>query len=805
MRILFLILCFIGFSISSFAQNIVVIGEQDRQPISGVALYNGEKTKSGITDLDGNVDISEFDDDELVYFKHISYNLSAISKRGILAGGNSVSLSLSPSSLDEIVLSVSKFGQSKRDIPQQIATVTSKDVLFRNPQTAADLLESSGQVYVQKSQLGGGSPLIRGFSTNRLLITVDGVRFNTAIFRGGNVQNVISIDPFVVDRTEVILGPGSVVYGSDAVGGVMNFYTQKPKFSFEEGLDVSGNVLGRYATANQEKTGHFDFNLGMKEWAFFTSASYSDFDDLTMGSNGPDDYLRTEYAETINGVDTEVSNKDPQVQKFTGYDQINLMQKIRYSPTEQWDFNVGLFYTSTSDYSRYDRLIRKSNGVLRAAEWYYGPQEWLSGNLQVSHQQDGVALFDDSKITLSYQRFKESRNDRDFGDTILFETDETVSAYSGGLDLTKKLAPKSTIFYGLEYVYNKVGSKGKQTDITNGISVADASRYPNGAAWQSMAAYASLQAKFSSEVSFQGGLRYNHILVDADFTENNQFFNLPFSEASVNTGALTGSAGITWQASKLLGWRFNMGTAFRAPNVDDVGKIFDSEPGSVVVPNPDVEAEYAYNFEVGTTLNFNDVVKFDLATYYTSLKDALVRRDYTLNGQTEIEYQGELSTIQAIQNAGRARVYGFEAGVEVNFSEVLQFTSQFNVTDGFTEEEDDSRVPIRHAAPAFGNSHLIFTKDKWKLDAFVDYNGQFDFEDLAPSQQNNAFLYALDEDGNPFAPSWYTLNLAGQYQITEALELTASLENITDQRYRPYSSGLAAAGRNLILAASYKF
>ncbi len=805
MRVVLFILCFVGFSITICAQNILVVDAQNGDPISGVAVYNVDKSKSGITDLDGQVDISGFSRNEQLYFQHISYHIFSNYKFNILNSGNKVELTPSSSTLDEIVLSISKFGQNKRDIPQQIAAITSEDVLFKNPQTAADLLESSGQVYVQKSQLGGGSPLIRGFSTNRLLITVDGVRFNTAIFRGGNVQNVISIDPFSVERTEVILGPGSVVYGSDAVGGVMNFYTQKPSFSFQEGFDFSGNVSARYSTANEEKTGHFDLNIGGKQWAFLTSVSYSDFDDLKMGSHGPDDYLRTEYVETIDGVDTVVQNDDPEVQRFTGYDQVNFMQKVRYIPSEQWDINLGLFYTTTSDYPRYDRLIRRRDGQLRSAEWYYGPQEWASGNLQISHQQDGVALFDDSKLTLSYQRSKESRNDRDFGDTVLFETDEIVHAYTGGLDFTKKLAPKSTIFYGVEYVYNRVNSDGTQTDISTGVSSPDASRYPDGSTWQSLAAYASLQSKLSSTVSFQGGLRYNHILIDADFTENNQFFNFPFNDAEVSTGALTGSAGITWQASDILGWRFNFGTAFRAPNIDDIGKIFDSEPGSVVVPNPDVEAEYSYNFEVGANFNFDEVVKLDLATYYTSLKDALVRRDFSLNGQTQIEYQGELSNVQAIQNAGRSRVYGFEVGMEVNFCESVQLTSQVNVTDGFTEEEDGSRVAVRHVAPFFGNSHLLFKKKKWKLDGFVEYNGQFDFEDLAPSQQNIPFIYALDSNGNPFSPSWYTLNFAGQYQITDALQFTTTLENITDQRYRPYSSGISAPGRNLIVAASYSF
>ena len=359
------------------------------------------------------------------------------------------------------------------------------------------------------------------------------------------------------------------------------------------------------------------------------------------------------------------------------------------------------------------------------------------------------------------------------------------------------------MFYGLEYVFNKVNSEGKQTNINTGNSVADLSRYPDGATWQSMAAYSSLQYKLSDDLSFQGGLRYNHVLVDASFV--GPFYDFPFTEANINTGALTGSAGFAWQASEILGWKLNFGTAFRAPNVDDVGKIFDSEPGSVVVPNPDLEAEYAYNYELGANLNFDDVVKLELAGYITQLKDALVRRDFELDGQTEIIYQGELSKVQAIQNAAKAEVYGFEAGLEVNFCEALQLTSQYNITDGFEEDDAGNINPIRHAAPQFGNSHLIWKHGKLKLDAFAEYNGQFDYEDLAPSQQNNSYLYAKDENGNPYSPKWYTLNFGGQYEITEAITLNAVLENITNQRYRPYSSGIAAPGTNLIVAASLEF
>ncbi|NNM24011.1 MAG: TonB-dependent receptor, partial [Flavobacteriaceae bacterium] len=515
----------------------------------------------------------------------------------------------------------------------------------------------------------------------------------------------------------------------------------------------------------------------------------------------PDDYLRNEYVERINGEDVIVTNPNPRVQVPTGYDQINAMQKIRYMPATNWDFKLGLFYTTTSDYPRYDRLNQTRDGQLRFAEWYYGPQEWMSGNLEVTQRSDSK-LYDESLLTLSYQRFKESRNDRNFGDEILFETDEKVNAYTSGLDFTKKLK-KATVFYGAEYVFNKVNSEGKQTNINTGNSVADLSRYPDGSTWQSMAAYSSLQLKLNNDLSFQGGLRYNHVLVKASF--EGPYYDFPFTEADINTGAITGSAGFAWQASEILGWKLNFGTAFRAPNVDDIGKVFDSEPGSVVVPNPDLEAEYAYNYELGANLNFDNVLKIEMAGYITQLKDALVRRDFDLDGETQIEYQGELSNVQAIQNAAKAEVYGFEVGMEVNFYEDLQLTSQYNITDGFEEDDEGNKNPIRHAAPQFGNAHLIWKKGKLKLDAFALYNGQFDFQDLAPSQQNNDFLYAKDANGDPYSPKWYTLNLGGQYGINEAITINAVLENITNQRYRPYSSGITAQGTNLIVAATFNF
>ena len=793
----FIVFCF---SFYAKAQDITVVNTETQEPIIGVAIYNKTKSKSVVTDFDGKANLDGFKSSEVVYFKHLSFKIFSVRK--IMISNRKVALNPIAQGLDEIVISGSKFKENKRDIPKKISSVSAAEIAFANPQTSADLLESTGQVYIQKSQLGGGSPIIRGFSTNRLLITVDGVRMNNAIFRGGNIQNVISIDPFSIQSTEVSLGAGNVIYGSDAIGGVMSFYTKTPKVSFTDSTYVKTNAVLRYASASQEKTAHLDVNYGFKKWAFITNASYTDFGDLRMGSQGPEDYLRPEFVVTNNNEDVTVENSNPNIQKFSGYSQFNIMQKARYEAQENLSFDLGVFYTETSNTPRYDRLIRYKGGNLRSAEWYYGPQKWFMTNLNVTKLSSNSNLYDKIKGTVAYQNFHESRIDRNYQSENRNVREEGVDAFSFNLDLEKRLTKNTELFYGVEYVHNTISSVGFEENILTNTSAPTVTRYPDGSTWQSAAIYTSLKYKPNTNVVFQTGLRYNNVVSKADFTSNNVFLNLPFTEANNNSSALTGTAGVSWAPNETLQWKLNFSSAFRAPNIDDIGKVFDSEPGSVVVPNSNLDPEYAYGGELGLAINFNDVLIFDTATYYTYLDNALVRRDGDLNGESELFYDGELSNVQSIQNASKSWIYGFEVGAKINFSETLKLTSQYNVVGG-TEETDGIEVPVRHVSPNFGNTHFVWQNKTLKADAFINYNNALSFNQLAPSEQGKAYLYASDSDGNPYSPSWYTLNFRTQYQLNKATSITASLENITDQRYRTYSSGISAAGRNLIVALKY--
>lgn len=705
--------------------------------------------------------------------------------------------------LSDVVVSASKWQQDKREQPKRIIALTPQQTMFHNPQTAADLLAFSGEVFIQKSQLGGGSPMIRGFSTNRLLYAVDGIRMNTAIFRSGNLQNVISLDPFALERTEVVFGPGSVVYGSDAMGGVMSFTTKNPVFATTPGqISVKGSTTARYSSANGEQTGHFDVSVGGRKWAFLTSVSSFSFGDLRQGAHGPNDYLKPFLVERHNNAqDVAIANPNPLVQSPSGYSQINLMQKVGFRPSAAWDFQYAFHYSETSEYARYDRHTRIKKGLPQYGEWNYGPQVWMLNQLTAQHAAPTL-LYDRMAVRLGVQRFEESRIDRKLNKPTRTTTEEIVDAYSANFDFTKKMA-RHTLYYGVEYVHNDVRSVGTETDITSQQSKPTFSRYPQSD-WASYAAYAEALFRLSPRFNLEAGLRYNYYRLAADFANNG--LELGFNPQHTNhKGALSGSLGLTYKA--LPSWliTLNAGRGFRTPNVDDMGKLYDSVDGAVVVPNPGLKPEYAHNIELGTVKTFGNVLTLDFSAYYTHLDNALVRRDFTVNGQDHIVYKGEQAKVLAIQNAASAYVAGLQLEATARLPYGFGYKMQLNLQKGEEELDNGEKSTLRHAAPFFGRAALTYAYDRLSMELNAHFQGERSHKDMPESEKGKRELYALDSEGNTYAPAWYCLNLKVQYRATQHLSLNAGLENITDRRYRPYASGISAPGRNFIASATYQF
>jgi len=798
---IYLLFLLVGTGPFALAQELRVLDYESQKPISGVQLVDKKSKISTSTTEEGTASLSVFQGKNPLTLSLLGYKSKTISWEEIEALNYLVYLEISSLTLATTVISASRWNQNEADVSGKVRQLDSEWLDLRNPMTTADWLGSSGEVFVQKSQLGGGSPMIRGFSANRLLYSIDGVRMNTAIFRSGNLQQVISIDPFSLQNTEVLFGPGAVMYGSDAIGGVMVFETLRPD---HENQKFKGNFVSRFSSAYSEETVHADLSYGKGKWAFVTSASYFDFGDLIMGKNkGQASYLRSSYVERINGIDQEITNPNPRKQVGAGYKQVNLMQKISFKASENSTIDYGFHYSSTGNIPRYDRLIERKDEKLRFARWDYGPQRWMMHQLNWKTTKP-TKIYDQAKITAAFQFFEESRIDRRVGNATQFERIEKVQASSINADFIKTLFQSQFLNYGFEAVINQVDSKGQSVNISNQQVATASARYPNST-WTSWAVYANYVAPLSTKWKMQSALRYNINGIEADFSNNLKFYPLPVVQFKDNYHSITGNLGFVYQVDPRFSISPQVATGFRAPNVDDMGKIFDSQPGSLMLPNPQLSPEYAYNAELNLNKVLFGTIKLDVTGYYTWLDQAMVRRPTTFNGQTELLYSGELSKLFSLQNAAFAKVKGIQAGMEVALSKKLLLTSNYNWQKGVEELDDKTTSPSRHAAPNFGATKLRFQGKKITLEMSSQYSAAMPFEKMPQEEIGKPAIYATDANGKPYSPSWMILNLAARIPLGPYLQVNLGVENMDDLQYRGYSSGIVSPGRNFQVSVKGTF
>lgn len=779
------------------AQELQVLDCRSLQPLEGVrvAHLSGEETQ--LTDGQGLVQAGDWAPGDSLQFQVMGFGTEVRSFAQLVAAGYRVCLTAEGIDLQAIVVGAPRNTTAEGGSPPFLLTLDQESVRLRQPATAAELLGGSGEVFVQKSQLGGGSPMLRGFAANRVLLSVDGIRLNSAIFRSGNVHQILSLDPLALERVEVAFGPSTSRCGPDAIGGAVHFHTRNPQLSTSGQPTLSGQALFRFASASQEKTGHLDLAYARGRWALLSSFTHQAQEDLRMGRHGPADYLRNSYATRIDYRDTVVLNPDPLIQVGSGFSQRHLMQKVRYAPHNRTTWQYGLHYATTSDIPRYDRLQRPRGESLRSAEWHYGPQRWMMHHLQIDHR-PALAWMDQWTLRIAVQRQEESRTDRDLGSPWRRINREQVRAGTLHFDATVALPKAQRMDYGWDFTGNLVHSLGRLEDIRSGQTQAAPTRYPDGARWYIGGFYTRYQRDWQARHQLQLAARYTFTGMEARFDQ--QFYAFPFDRARLHQGALTGHLGGRHTLGRAWQWRWQLGTAFRSPNVDDLGKVFDSTPGAVVVPNPGLRPEYAWQAETGLIHQWGAFLQTDLTAYTILLDQAMVRRPYRLNGQDSLWYGGEWSAIQAIQNAASARVSGLQARARTQLAPGLQLTLLLQWQEGTETLEDGSRAPLRHAAPAFGALRLQGQYRAWQGELQWDISGAVPAGQLPPDEQGKEYLYARKNQGAPYSPAWSALHFRGSWQSKRGPRCHVGIENILDRRYRPYSSGISAPGRNIIIA-----
>ena len=464
------------------AQKIRVISASDRSPVEHVAVFNSSRERAAITDTLGLIDLSIFPISDTIVFQHPSFLTAYIPKMQLL-DRKTVELSRKNIMIDEYVISASKYRESKLIIPYMVEVLESSMLLESTGLTAAGILEGTGNIMVQRTQGGGGSPILRGFEANKILLVVDGVRMNNAIYRSGHLQNSLTIDHTILERTEVIFGPSSIIYGSDALGGVIHYYTRDPELSKEGKIKFKANAYSQYSSACQGLTGHFDFSLGKKRWGFLTSVTYKDLGDIRMGSRrNPTlgDWGKVmHFVDQVNGIDSTMVNNQPLEQKNTGYSQMDLVQKIRYTPSQYVDWIINLQLSTSSDIDRLDKLNDYNGENLKYAEYHYGPQNRMLLSLKNVYKKDN-SFFTNITNIIAFQRIDEDRFSRKFRIYERLIQKEDVEVLSLNTDLHKIWGANHKLNYGLELNHNRVGSQAWYENALTGEQTTAQTRYPEG-------------------------------------------------------------------------------------------------------------------------------------------------------------------------------------------------------------------------------------------------------------------------------------------------------------------------------------
>jgi hemoglobin/transferrin/lactoferrin receptor protein len=799
MKGLLLLLSFLWLSNLS-GQVVVQVLTDKGKPLEGVSVFVRDFTFQTTSDENGMVSIpGDMDEDRTLFFVHLGYrevktslvDISVSEFKVVMEGGLK---------LEEILI-VGRTNDESSNILNQVHQINAQDIALFNPQTSADALAASGEVFVQKSQMGGGSPVLRGFEANKVLLVVDGVRLNNAIYRSGHLQNAITLDGSILKNISVIFGPGSLMYGSDAIGGVMHFQTRNPTLRFGEDR-ASANVFTRYSSANAEKTFHADLDVGNDKLASLTSVTFSDFSDLRAGRRYPELYpdygKRFNFLEQSGNVDVLVENEDPSIQIGTAYSQLDILQKFLYQLNSDQKFVGNIQYSTSSDIPRYDALIETLDGLPRWAEWNYGPQKRLLTGLSYYDSRQS-SWYDYLTATLAFQRISETRKTRRFPSLIREIQDEGVSVLSATFDLEKSMK-KLKFHYGSEWNHNLVNSTAENESLIDGeINGNILTRYPSGEnSMSTIAAYVSGTYKLASRHELLAGMRWTWTKLYFDYLRSDSFI---WPEYFYN-GIRSENNALTWS----LGWKSNLmdkvniqgmvSSAFRSPNLDDMAKIRVnndeiSAPNTALKPEKTISTDFSISWFVSPGFRWRSTV------FYTRLSDAIIRSPFQLpDGSSTYAIMGDTLQVVANVNAEVAEVVGWSTGIQATLSTSIGLNASYNWTRGRIKGAEGR--PLSHIPPSYGKLGITWSKAHFTSSFDVRYNFKKDISEYGDSEDNPE--YATPEG----SLGWATFNWYNKYKVNSTISLDLAVENITDLHYRPFASGVSAPGRNVIIKASIK-
>lgn len=656
-----------------------------------------------------------------------------------------------PTYVENIVVTASKKKQNVENISTAVSVVTKAEILEKNITLLPDLLREEAGVYIQQTTPGQGIPIIRGLKGSENVHLIDGMRLNTAFFRNSPNQYLALVDPFMTEQIEIIRGPASVLYGGDALGGVLNVITHTPSF---EGKDwqAIGELFFSYDSADDKTLSHFSTDLGNETIATSLGISYQNIGSRTIG--GGEQVPFTHYSSKA----------------------FNNKWAFNFSENKQLIFDIQ--YLNQPSTPRVDDLVAGfGQSEPDSSLFLFSPNQRQFIHFNYSDSST-TQLYDDADYHVSWQQIKDHRIKSAFDSEAITKEQNESDLLSFQSSFTKTINDEIGAVYGLDFYHDTISS-AKQKISGENESISEP-RFPDGSSMRHIGLFTDITKTFDSQdITF--GFRYSDYHIDLNSqTQQND---------SLDIEDLTWHVGWLFHKDNHNNFFINLGRGFRPPNIFDLGQVGERPGNRFNIVNTDVKPETVHTLDFGWK-HFGSAWFVDFAIFYSQYKDKIASVE--TGGLSE---SGQI--IVQSKNINDVVLYGFESAISYDFENDSEFKAVINYTWGeensLTLSESADRIPPLNGF--IGYDYKI--NNKWNVNPKIIY---------ASTQDRLSSRDRRDPRINPNGTGGFvTYNLYANWKISGTSKLRLGLENIFDKKYREHGSGLEAAGRNFHASFNYLF
>jgi len=739
----------------------IVLDAETEMPLVATNVFLKQNKSGTFADREGRFVIPNLPAlDDILVASHIGYRTREIPVRLQTGETVRVEIRMEPHNIDmeEIIVTADRRYDSEFRTVKAV-TVTGEDAIATRPAgSTADALREAPGILVQKTTAGHGTPIIRGLIGKDILLLYNGVRLNRPTIRTGGNQYMETIDAEALTRIEVVRGPGSVLYGTDAVGGMVNMITRPPSFT-DGGIRWEPSLRTRYTSADDGRSLH-----------------------LALAHAGPG------FAARLGATARSLGNLDPgggiPVHDPTGYDEIggHFISAFRLSPRQT--LRVDILKLRQSEVPRYDQY---ASGHYET--YLYDPQDRFLGTVAWQATQPSPWV-NSLEWNVSWQREHEGRIKVKPGSTKRTIEDDRITTIGTFLQVTSLAARRHALRWGLEFYADRLRST--RTDVSPDTSVTKRGAYPDDSRYQQLGIFFSDDVSLGPATDLTAGIRWSRIWYEAPLEDPYGFYEDSFSN-------LTGNLGLSRRLRPWLNLLLSVSRGFRAPNFNDTVVLKESN-NWVDTPSPGLKAETSTNLELGVKCewNTNDIEMF---LYYTALDNLIDRRPgtYLQNGVplpfldengNGVPDAGELP-VRVQKNVGEAFIRGAEIQCRFRLSERLTLRGNAFYTYGrsVTADEPMSRIP-----PLMGLLGLKWHQEEATAEIFV--RAAADQRRLSARDIEDT---RIDPGGTP---GWSDWNIRGSRDFGP-FNLSITLGNLFDHACKEHGSGVYNPGRHLVLALGW--